>query len=124
MLHKKKQTSHDGSCSHWDDQNAQPEMCNCGFTKKKVEDVTDAEIDMAKEIVRECRMQTLIKLRKLIKVYKDKYQILSDKAVDENFAISVRCQDSDTMRLLFMGQHIATIDWVEMEIYNVKEEPK
>jgi len=92
--------------------------------KKKIEDVTDAEIDMAKEIVRECRMQTLVKLRKLVKVYKNKYQILSDKAVDENFAISVRCQDSDTMRLLFMGQHIATIDWVEMEIYNVTEELK
>ena len=84
------------------------------------EEELNASIGMAKEIIREARRNTLIKLESLVRVFCEKNQISQTReARDMNFYISINHQNGDCQDLYFGGQKVGVIDWVEMEIYQV-----
>lgn len=81
------------------------------------------QIEAAKQLIRETRQRTLVKLNHIIRALMFKHEISeTDEALEANFSISLNTFSADIQRVLFRGEHVLDVDWVECEIYPTTEE--
>ena len=86
--------------------------------KKDGPDEVDLFVVEVKNIMRESRSHTIIRLREIITVIMKNNEIeATTDNLEENFHISLDTFDPAIQRVMFRGENILNVDWVECEIH-------